>query len=125
MGTKKETLLQQRIQKLIESRGGYITKNWGSMVSEPGVADLTACYKGLYLAIEVKVDKNKPSPAQGVHARLVHRANGITAVVWSIEEVETILDTIDFCLKGWPILGMLSDISCQLDAGNIDNGTRY
>ena len=56
MSVKSETNLQERIQKLIKARGGYVNKNWGSMISEPGIADLTVCYKGLYLALEVKVE---------------------------------------------------------------------
>lgn len=125
MGVKEETSLQERIQKLIEARGGYVNKNWGSMISKPGIADLTACYKGLYLALEVKVGDNKPTPAQGIHARKVDKALGITAAVWSTEEVEKILDIIDKNIKDWPHLHLLADISQDLCEAKIDDGTRY
>ena len=71
MGVKPETPLQQRIKRLIKSRGGYAQKNHGDMISEPGEADITAGYKGLYLAIEVKDGDNKPSVQQGIHCRQV------------------------------------------------------
>lgn len=125
MGNKEETALQQRIQKLIESRGGYVNKNWGNMTSEPGIADLTACYRGLYLALEVKVGDNEPTPAQGIHARNVRKANGITAAVWSKEEVEKMLDAIDCNVDSYPTVHISRDIKEHLEAIGIDDGTRY
>lgn len=127
MGTKSETSLQQRIQDLIEARGGYVNKNWGNMISEPGIADLTVCYKGLYLAIETKVDDNKPTKAQGIHARNVQKANGITAVVWSKEEVRQLLDEIDKYHDEilYPTPNITRAIQTRLDFADIDDGTRY
>lgn len=124
MGKKEETTLQENIQKVIERRGGYVNKNWGSMISAPGIADLTVCYKGLYLAIEVKVGDNKPSKAQGIHARMVWKANGITAVVWSTEEVIKILDIID---KEFDevMQGYFLNIRHKMSMRMIDNGRSY
>lgn len=96
MGVQPETYLQQRIQRIIEKRGGYCHKNHGSMISEPGIADITCCYKGIYIALECKIGDNKPSPQQGVHSRKVWKAGGMSFIVWSTEQVEQILDTIDF-----------------------------
>lgn len=125
MGVKEETSLQERMQKRIEARGGYVNKNHGSMISKPGIADLTFCYKGLYVALEVKVDDNEPSPAQGIHARKVNKAMGISAAVWTMEELNTILDIIDREVDAWPHLHLLADISQDLQCANIDDGTRY
>jgi Holliday junction resolvase len=122
MGVKGETSLQERIQKLIEKRGGYVNKNWGSMISEPGIADLTCCYKGLYLAIEVKVDKNTPSSAQGIHCRKVWKAGGIAVIVWTMEEVKIVLDILDEQATGLLRDGFLKE---ELKNYNIDDGTRW
>ena len=121
MGKQKEGQLQERIQKLIESKGGYAHKNWGNMTSEPGVADITACYKGMYLALEVKVDDNKPSKQQGIHCRMVQKAGGITAILWHIEELETILKYLDI------YEGVISPkvIQHYLTEAGIDDGTRW
>lgn len=130
MGVKSETYLQRRIKRLIRLRGGYCVKNWGSMISEPGIADITACYKGLYIALEVKDKDNKPEPAQGIHARNVQKAGGITAAVWSVEEVEKILNSID-CLISWGTSSFAKVrefpvvIKKKLAEQNIDDGTRY
>lgn len=118
MGVMKETRLQQRIQKLIRSRGGYVNKNHGSMISEPGIADLTVCYKGYYVALEVKEDDGKPSKQQGIHARQVWKAGGISCVVWSVEEVNKLLDILDNNVL-WPIW------TDEFEKAGLDDGTRW
>ena len=122
MAKQKEGSLQERIQRLIERRGGYVHKNWGSMISEPGVADLTVCYKGVYLALETKVDNNTPSRAQGIHCRKVQKSGGITAIVWSIEEVKTILQCIDDWYNEWVKFHKLQK---YINDCGIDDGTRW
>ena len=121
MSIKKETLLQESIQELIEKRGGYVNKNHGSMISKVGRLDLSVCYKGLYLDIEVKVDNNKPSEAQGIHCRNIHRADGITLIAWSKNDVIKLLDKIDEY--------MTDDLSMTIktirELEEIDNGRKY
>lgn len=92
---QKEGSLQERIQRLIEKKGGYVFKNHGDMTTEPGRPDIVACYKGYFLAIEAKVDGNTPSAAQGIHCRNIWKAGGIACVVWTINEAEYVLDYID------------------------------
>lgn len=122
MAVMQETQLQQRIQKLIRSRGGYVHKNWGNMTSEPGIADLTVCYKGYYVALEVKEGDGKPSKQQGIHARLVWKAGGISCVVWSVEEVNKLLDILDDYADGNIREGF---IKLEFENANIDDGTRW
>lgn len=125
MATQPETNFQQRVQKLIRSRGGYCKKNWASMVSAPGVSDITVCYKGLYITLECKVNGNKPSPQQGVHARNVQKAGGLTAVVWTIKEVELILDIIDELVAHYKVDTIIDCIKGLMKVGQIDDCTRY
>ena len=126
MGKQKEGSLQERIQKLIERRGGYCKKNWGNMTSEPGVADITACYKGLYLAIEVKEGNNTPSPQQGIHARNVWKAGGVCIVVWDVKTVETVLGFIDRWYTYLEDYGTVAKgVETQIKLLGIDDGTRW
>ena len=115
MSVKGETNLQHRIQKYIESKGGYVNKNHGDMTTRPGIADLTVCYRGIYLALEVKEGSNKPSKAQGVHARSVWKAGGFCYVVWSLDEVKLILNQLD----------KIKLIVDPVDTLNIDDGTKW
>ena len=95
MGVQPETYLQRSIRKLIEKRGGYAVKQHGSMISEPGIPDILACYKGFFIAIEAKEIGNTPSRQQGIHIRNIQKADGITCVVWDIEDVKTLLNLLD------------------------------
>lgn len=122
MAVMKETLLQRRIQKLIRSKGGYVHKNWGNMTSEPGIADLTVCYKGMYIALEIKDRNNIPSPQQAIHCRLVRSAGGITAVLWSVEEAEKLFDLLDEYSAGEIREGYLDKEFKRL---NIKDGTEW
>lgn len=92
---QEETYLQRRIKKEIKTRVGYANKNHGSMISEKGIPDIIACYKGFYLAIEAKEEGNTPTPQQGIHLRNIQKAGGITAVVWTLEEAKKVLDILD------------------------------
>ena len=125
MGVKAETSLQKRIQNLITKRGGYVNKNWGNMTSKKGIGDLTVCYKGFYLAIEVKIDDGKPSFAQGIHCRKVWHSGGIAMIAWSVEEVEKVLDIIDAQMKILSSTPRLIDVRNIMFQYNIDDGTRW
>ena len=95
MGVQTETYLQRHVRELIEKRGGYCQKNHGSMISEPGIPDIFACYQGFFLAIEAKDGDNTPTRQQGIHIRNIQKSKGITCVVWTIEEAIKVLDIID------------------------------
>lgn len=128
MGVQKETRLQQKVREMILARKGYSKKNWGSMTSEPGVADVTVCYRGLYIAFECKVDKNEPSAAQGIHARNVQKAGGITAAVWSVQEAKEVLDICDHYLdlpNQLPVNLTIDHIKRMMEGHQIDDCTRY
>ena len=125
MAKKKETSLQERIQKFIESKGGYVIKTHGDMTSEPGIPDLLCCYKRLFIAIEVKVYNNKPSPQQGIHCRKIMKANGITLIAWSLEEVETLFKIIDSSWLDLSLKAIFKFVNDMMDVENLDNGGSY
>lgn len=126
MGVKSETRLQERIQNLIIKRGGYVNKNWGNMISKPGVGDLTCGYKGFYIAIEVKEDNNTPSLAQGIHCRKVWHAGNIAMIAWSIDEVEKVLNHLSYCLtQDYNMKDTMIEMRHFMNLFNIDDGTRW
>ncbi len=86
---------QKKIIKLLESRGAYVVKV--SVASKKGVPDVLACYKGKFIAVEVKTPKTmgNVSPLQVVNLRKINDAGGIATVAWSHYMVEDILDQID------------------------------
>ena len=125
MGVKAETSLQKRIQNLIIKRGGYVNKNWGNMTSKPGISDLTCCYKGYYISIEVKEDKGEPSMAQGIHCRKIWHCGGMAFIVWSVEEVKKVLDMIDRLDVERMNIGLMVKSLLKFDSNYVDDGTRW
>ena len=123
MGKQVEGSLQERIQKIIVKRGGYCFKNHGDMTTEPGRPDIVCCYKGLFIAIEAKVDYNKPSKQQGIHCRKIWSSYGIACVVCNTVDIDKLLDLID---NNYNIICNLSThINEDLRKLLIDDGTRW
>jgi hypothetical protein len=120
MGVKPETPLQASIKRLIRKRGGYCNKNHGDMTTEPGIADITAGYRGFYLAIEAKYEDNTPSVHQGIHARNVIKANCISIVAWSVDDVKIVLDIIDEVPLDHTIY-----LRARLKQVGVDDGSKY
>lgn len=105
MARKSETTLQSSIQKLIKSRGGYVKKNHGNMITIKGLSDLSFTYKGFscYWEIKTPQDSMNVSPEQGIHCRLAKKAGGITAIVSTLRQANYLLDLIDKYIETYPI----------------------
>lgn len=104
--TEHET--QSAILDLIRLRGGVATRvNSGSAVfkrdgvtnvirgADKGTADIIACYKGRYLAIEVKHGRNKPTQDQERFLDKVVESGGISVVAYDTYNLDPVLDAID------------------------------
>ena len=96
-GTKKkskselESAFQKEAIKLIESMGGYPIKVHVSAFQSQGEPDLVCCFKGRFVAFELKIEDNKPSALQLEKIEDIKRAGGIALPVWSINEIKEIL----------------------------------
>lgn len=88
----KESTLQKHIMSYLRDRGAYVFKVVGSPMQDHGTADLLACYRGRFIAIEVKLPGEKESKMQEVRRRQVQDAGGITEVVHSMEELKVMLE---------------------------------
>ena len=79
--------------------GGFIvkgeSKNRYVRGAPAGTSDIIACYKGRYIAIEVKWGDNKPTDAQYKFAYRVRTAGGIAIFAYSLDKVVWLLDEMD------------------------------
>ena len=89
-----ESEFQRDAIKYIESRNGYIVKVTVSSYNKKGTPDLIICFKGRFVAIELKVKDNKPSKIQETKMKQIVRAGGIAKPAWTIQEIKEILDEI-------------------------------
>jgi hypothetical protein len=101
MTTQPETHLQRKIQKMIRERGGFVFKVHGSETMMAGLPDLICCYRGLFVAFEVKTPTGTVSPRQRLVMRNIMGASGIVTVPRSVADASNALDRIDRMMKGF------------------------
>lgn len=83
-----ESAFQKEAIETIESMGGYVIKIHVSAYQSQGEPDLVCCYRGRFIAFELKIDDNKPSALQLEKIKDIKRAGGIALPVWSINEIK-------------------------------------
>lgn len=91
----KEGTLVAKIKKYLIKNGAYCENIWGGGFQAAGIPDIIACYKGVFLGIEVKLDYNKPSEIQKAKLKLINNAGGIGIVAYSIDDVTEVLKEVD------------------------------
>lgn len=99
MSTRKAPLESKVVKKILEhlrSRGAFATKSYGNPVVTRGLPDIICCYRGRYIALEVKRDPSgKPTELQAFRLAEITRAGGIARVISSVDEAKALLDRID------------------------------
>jgi Holliday junction resolvase len=88
---KSESTVQKQILEYLTSKGGYVIRN--ANATKSGIADLTVCYKGKYIAIETKKEKGGVvSEKQKRQAAKLDKAGGITIFANSLNCVIEFLE---------------------------------
>ena len=92
---KSEQTIQSEILKYLKSVGAYTIKVFAATKS--GIPDIICCYKGRFIAIEVKRPETKTnvSPLQVANITMIINAQGEAIVAWDKEMVKTFIDNID------------------------------
>lgn len=91
----KESTLQTKIIKHLANKGAYTVKV--ITASKAGVPDLLVCYKGLFIAIEVKAPGklSNTSKLQDYNLEQVRASGGLTLVVDNLADVFRFFDSLD------------------------------
>lgn len=99
MNTQKPPLERRVVKKILEylrKRGGFWAKTHGNPVVTRGLPDIIGCYKGRYIAFEVKRDPSgKPTPLQAFRLAEIVQAGGMARTISSVDEAKALLDRID------------------------------
>ena len=92
---KSEQAIQSDILKYLKSVGAYPIKV--SAATKAGIPDIICCYKGRFIAIEVKRPEAKTnvSPLQVANITMIINAQGEAIVAWDKEMVKTFINNID------------------------------
>lgn len=91
----RESYLKQKIATLLKRIDGlYFFKTHGSFYTR-NLPDLICCYKGYFVAIEIKRDDYcKPTEAQVIEIDKIKLAKGTALIIRSVDEVYNILNGI-------------------------------
>ena len=97
MARQPEGKLVGKVKAALEERGARVVKIVASEESyqEKGISDLLVCYRGFFIAMEVKTNTGAPSPLQRQFLLSVRRAGGLSAVVRSVAAAIMLLDQCD------------------------------
>lgn len=91
----KEKAITNQILKYLKSLPEcFAFKEHGGLYGTSGIPDIIVCYKGKFLAFEVKTEKGKLSKLQEMTIAKIRKANGMAFKVTSLEEVKKILEGV-------------------------------
>jgi len=89
----KESSIQKKIIAYLKSKRCYSIKT--ILTNRSGCPDVISCYKGLFIALEVKNEKGRVSELQKYHIEEIKKAGGVAAIVRSVKDVKEIFKAID------------------------------
>ena len=92
-----EASLTKSITRALHDEGAYVVKVHGGKYGTRGVPDLLVCYRGRFIAAEVKAPERwgVTSDAQKYHLGLIRKAGGEADVVTSVAGALLLLKIID------------------------------
>lgn len=93
-----EKLFEKRVEKYLHSIGvyqagtpshlmnveqiGWFTKIWGGGFQKSGIPDLILCVNGIFMTVELKAPKGRPSDLQKMNTARINQSNGIGVILY-------------------------------------------
>lgn len=78
-----EKNFENKVKNYLTNNNIWFIKYWaGAKFTKEGIPDILACYKGRFLAIELKAPKGKPSVLQLVTLRQIRNAGGYGVLLY-------------------------------------------
>ena len=96
MAQTPEAKVKTKIKKVLKERGVYNFSPIGSAFGTHGVPDIICCYRGLFIAIEVKAPGKLGTLTanQAAHIEQIQQAGGRAIVADDVSKVVDLLDTL-------------------------------
>lgn len=94
-----ETRIQQAIQEMVRSRGGFVYKIHGSETMMAGLPDLAIIYRGVPVYFEVKTSTGQLSDRQRYVMRRLVKAGAVVGVPRSVADASAVLDRVDTAVE--------------------------
>lgn len=86
----------RKVIQALRDRGAWAAKIHGGIYSQ-GVSDILACYRGYFIALEVKLPgkERNLTDLQAHQLKLVRQAGGVGKMITTVKQAIAILDRID------------------------------
>lgn len=97
MAMTPEGKVKKKVKEYLQSIGAWYYMPVSNGMGRVGCPDILVCYKGLFMAFETKAPgkiKNV-TPNQQREIDEIQRANGLAHVVDDVEQVKSLLDTLE------------------------------
>ncbi len=92
----REKAIENKIKQYLKTvEDLYFFKEHGGLYGTAGVPDIICCYKGRFIALEVKAPDGKATALQDATIQRIIGAGGIARIVRSLEEVKSIIGGVD------------------------------
>tara|TARA_R100000951_G_scaffold56281_1_gene47276 strand:- start:301 stop:609 length:309 start_codon:yes stop_codon:yes gene_type:complete len=97
MAMTPEGKVKKKVKEYLQSIGAWYYMPVSNGMGRVGCPDILVCYKGLFMAFETKA----PGKIKNVTANQqreideIQRANGLAHVVDDVEQVKSLLDTLE------------------------------
>ena len=92
MPRKPETALSRKVLSRLRVEGGRWDKIHGGPYQAGGIADILGCWRGRFIAIELKMPGEEPTELQKDFLDDVHYSGGRAGVAFSVQEALDIRD---------------------------------
>jgi hypothetical protein len=90
-----ELSIQTSILTALRKRGGTWVKLRDSACGVSHFPDIIGCFRGKFVAIEIKIPGEKPRPGQLAFLKLIEQSGGISGWATSTKEALKILEEIE------------------------------
>ncbi len=91
---KEKTITNQILKYLKSEPECFAFKEHGGMYSTAGIPDIICCYRGKFVAFEVKTLTGKLSKLQEITIKRINEAGGMAIKVISLQEVKNVLEVV-------------------------------
>lgn len=89
----KESTIVTKIKKYLKSvKGLFFWKEHGGIYGTAGIPDIIVCYKGRFIAFEVKQPKKTPTLLQTQTIKEILLCGGYALRVESVDEVKNVIE---------------------------------
>ena len=72
----KESVFSKKVVDYLKAKGALVNVNTATIYDRVGRSDVEACYKGHYIALELKTGNYQPDPLQITYLQQVRDAGG-------------------------------------------------